>query len=442
MFNMIKKLFAKTSKEDIIKILKTNPQYLKEFEESYKKYRQDFSVSNGSEKLDIIAEKIVDKIVDELVSLTPVYSYDGEKLERNLPSKPLKNVSMKEIYDLPLGVRPYLTGYYYSVDIKEPSSYAILDAFKRWQDTGNRNWYHRFRQGLDILDLDEITYKIIDTNPNSMGFWLPKLVDGKGGFFKIPKTKIIKVPMPLLQLTRKDYELLNRTTLEIVDKFCQKVFELDFSKEYFVKTGTYSSKFDFRNCHIVGEKEVQELGEYLLYIHYQALCMAHSTNKVSCYGVSTTTEWCVREFIEDKDGNPTIYNGLPLHTEYRVFVDFDTDTVLGIHNYWDEKVMKDRFTNYADSEDVQNKHDYVTFFLCEEKLLKSYNKNKDLVLAEIGKIVSNIDLKGQWSIDIMQNGEDFWIIDMALAENSAYYKEVVPENLRKPLSENWIPELA
>ena len=39
------------------------------------------------------------------------------------------------------------------------------------------------------------------------------------------------------------------------------------------------------------------------------------------YGVSTTNEWVVREFIPDKEGNPCIYHGLPLHTEYRVFVD-------------------------------------------------------------------------------------------------------------------------
>ncbi|MBR0283080.1 MAG: RICIN domain-containing protein, partial [Oscillibacter sp.] len=31
---------------------------------------------------------------------------------------------------------------------------------------------------------------------------------------------------------------------------------------------------------------------------------------------------------EDKENNPCIYKGMPLHTEYRVFVDFDTDEVL------------------------------------------------------------------------------------------------------------------
>lgn len=43
-------------------------------------------------------------------------------------------------------------------------------------------------------------------------------------------------------------------------------------------------------------------------------------------------------------------------------------------------------------------------------------------------------------MDIMQNGEDFWIIDMALAENSAF-ADCIPEGKRSPLEENWIPKL-
>lgn len=120
------------------------------------------------------------------------------------------------------------------------------------------------------------------------------------------------------------------TTIQIVDAWAHRVFRLDDAKDYFVKTGTYSSKFDFRNCHIHGEKEVQELGEYLLYIHFQALQMADPLSKPRIYGVSTTNEWVVREFIPDLENNPCIYHGLPLHTEYRVFADCDTKDVIGI----------------------------------------------------------------------------------------------------------------
>ena len=39
----------------------------------------------------------------------------------------------------------------------------------------------------------------------------------------------------------------------------------------------------------------------------------------------------------------------------------------------------------------------------------------------------------------MQNENDFWIIDMALAKNSALNNCVSREKL-KPIEENWIPE--
>jgi hypothetical protein len=39
----------------------------------------------------------------------------------------------------------------------------------------------------------------------------------------------------------------------------------------------------------------------------------------------------------------------------------------------------------------------------------------------------------------MQNDDDFWIIDMAQASNSALV-DCVPKNLLKPVEENWLPD--
>lgn len=49
-----------------------------------------------------------------------------------------------------------------------------------------------------------------------------------------------------------------------------------------------------------------------------------------------------------------------------------------------------------------------------------------------------MQIHGQWSIDVMQNGDDFYIIDMALAQDSAL-KECVPHHLLKEKKEDWIP---
>ena len=48
-----------------------------------------------------------------------------------------------------------------------------------------------------------------------------------------------------------------------------------------------------------------------------------------------------------------------------------------------------------------------------------YEKNKELVLKHIKEMLPKVQLLGQWSVDIMQNGDVFYLIDMALAKNSA-----------------------
>ena len=160
----------------------------------------------------------------------------------------------------------------------------------------------------------------------------------------------------------------------------------------------------------------------------------------SIYGVSTTTEWVVREFIKDKENAPMIYMGLPLHTEYRVFLDCDEDKVLCTVPYWDPEVMKKRFGHSSDSDSPHQRHDYVTYSAYEDVMMARYKANAPKVVAHIEHdILPWLDLPGQWSLDIMQNGDDFWMIDMAPAEQSFFYDRVPPE-LRRPSEEKWLPE--
>lgn len=54
------------------------------------------------------------------------------------------------------------------------------------------------------------------------------------------------------------------------------------------------------------------------------------------------------------------------------------------------------------------------------------------------KNVPRIELTGQWSVDVMRNGNDYYIIDMALAENSAL-NDCVPKNLLRAYPQQWLP---
>ena len=76
-----------------------------------------------------------------------------------------------------------------------------------------------------------------------------------------------------------------------------------------------------------------------------------------------------------------------------------------------------------------------------DTLMKRYRANANTVVEHVNGLIKYIDLPGQWSVDIMQNGDDFWIIDMALAENSAL-SECIPPEKRRISGENWIPKLS
>lgn len=103
--------------------------------------------------------------------------------------------------------------------------------------------------------------------------------------------------------------------------------------------------------------------------------------------------------------------------------------------------MKHRFSAYSDADSPDQVHDYAIYCAHESTLKKRFNENKAKIVAELEDLVPRIDLSGQWSLDIMQNGNDFYLIDMAQAESSAFYTEVVPPELRNPSKENWIPKI-
>lgn len=451
------------SKEDIAELLNTSPEALAAFEESYQMIGMnqetdnfmDISVEDVKEKnihflnINEKIEELSMRVVAELLAMSKVmYWKNGifhiDETPYALPNNP---VTLEEINVLPENLRPQLTGRYMQRDLKDDDGVLLFWTYREFLREKNQKkkqqWYHMFRQGLDIQDLNPLIYATLGKNQNSIENWFPQLCEGiqKQEFFKIPETTILQVPLPLLQLARLDYGYMTPTTLYILDHFCQEVFHLKKEKEYFVKTGIFSSKYDFRNAHVYGDKEVKELGEYLLFISNQACQMAGPLMHPCTYGPGTTRSWVVREYIKDTEDNPCIYKGMPLHTEYRVFVDFDTKELLGISPYWDPNIMKQRFGHADDADSPHNIHDYIIFMKHEEVLMKRYEENKERIQEHVKKLLPDIPLTGQWSMDIMQNGEDFYIIDMALAVNSALL-DCVPKEKLKPVFENWLPEIS
>lgn len=424
---------------NIVELFKNNEQQFNKFEDFYKNNvlteisDNYFEINSRQASEDItvndcgIDYELVNRIVNELVDGTELIEIkDNNLIVKTLKCEfePIKDLSSLEKIDKNKQVQftKNLTKY----DIPQYDSIKLLLSLAKMN-------YDMFRGALETLDISPILYQILNCNKNSIGYWLPKIVGISD--FKIPNTKIIKVPLSLLQLGRVfEYNQITPTTFEIINRYCQKVFELDLDKSYFIKNGVYSSKFDFRNAKVTTPQEVRELGQYLFYIHQQSCQMANLLNNISIYGCGTTNEWVVREYIESPV-KETIYMGLPLNTEYRIFVDFDRKTILSSNQYWDKEVMIRRFKENRNNHDV---HDMITFNMASERLEKTYNENIHKVEEMVQKLLdNNIKMKGQWSIDIMQVENDFYLIDMALAENSYYYDRI-PKELRKPIKEDWL----
>jgi len=438
----------KLTKDEIANLLNISTEAYIEFERSYKKYALDTDTNIRKEtgiipNFDENMSTLIRKIVDELtIQTNKLYcTADGVRLI-DFPIHLGRILTPEDISYLPIEKRPQLLGNYMTIQTSGGATETILWYYKKYLETRDIQFYNHFRQGLDILDIEPLMYEMLKLDPNTMSKWLPPIIEAnkRDKFFKIPETSIIQVPVSMLQLSRIDYELINDITKEILNLYCREIFKLDKNKEYFVKTGTFSSKFDFRNAHVC-KNEVNAIGEYLLFLSNQAVCMAGPACKPSIYGVSSNNEWVVREYIPDAEDNPCIYKGLPLRTEYRVFIDCDAKEVLGVVDYWDRDLLKKRFSQYEDANSPHSIHDYIVIEKHREVMDRRFSENKVMIENKVKDLLKNLSLKGQWSLDIMQNGKDFYIIDMGIAYNSAL-KDKLPENIViKNFENSWLPKL-
>lgn len=113
--------------------------------------------------------------------------------------------------------------------------------------------------------------------------------------------------------------------------------------------------------------------------------------------------------------------------------------MIGISSYWKSGCHEETFWTFEGfSIDPDMIHDYISYMAAETDLMKRYDENKEKVVRELNRIIPHMGIHGQWSLDIMQNGDDFYIIDMSIAGDSALI-ECVPTHLLKVKEEDWIP---
>lgn len=282
---------------------------------------------------------------------------------------------------------------------------------------------------------------VYDNNPNNMGIYLPKM-NVYDLIVNSPNTSIIKLPdwvmgvmFTLEQLSEDKRKYLFVKVTEFLKSKLEDDFgSLDSSSKYFIKTGTYSGKFTFfENC-LIGGREINYNNESL---GRKAIGLLYESESVGAGVVQTII---VREYIESSEDAYFIYDGMPLRDEIRVFVNFDSGTILGYSDYWCLDYMKTHlerefcFTTKLPSS-VFSRLNTEELLGVSEKLgirdisnyLNWYLKQKQLdteelfekVKVQLGSLLTTSELTGSWSLDFMFADGIPYFIDGALMEESA-----------------------
>lgn len=278
--------------------------------------------------------------------------------------------------------------------------------------TGNAE-YHLLSRLMSVSDLTPNLYDVFKDNKTALSNWFPQVNKAveKQNFFKVPETKVVRLPIELAQYIRTPYQETSKADRDKFNRYIFKKFDLKDEETYFIKTGTFSSKFQFANAKCT---EPREMGDYFHVINNFAMEV----------GAGHTIELVVRNYIEDVDKRPSIYNGMPLRTEFRAFIDFDHQQLLGTVPYWHPSVMEKGLKNPYAQGTIEK--DFATYLEIKSTLMSDFEESVTIVNKHLKKIMPNIELKGCYSLDVMKNGNDYYIIDMALAQTSAL-SELLPQ---------------
>lgn len=248
----------------------------------------------------------------------------------------------------------------------------------------------------DAYAYDEYAH-MLTPEKNDFSFWFPK-IEHCG--LNVPKSLIFHVPEHI----QKHFFLEGEDDYEVIDKWLKECVIPVLKKEdmhlLFVKNATFSNKFHATSCMATWHT----LLDAITSINYNALMV----------GAEGLSELVVRERImHNSQSTPCIYNGLPLRSEFRVFYDFTKRKVIFVENYWNYGYV---FPNLRDATDK------IIFEHERERLEREFDNRKQEVSELVASAMENVTgFEGPWSVDIMLEGDTYYLIDMALAEMSAYW---------------------
>lgn len=261
---------------------------------------------------------------------------------------------------------------------------------------------------FDSIDFEKLSrerYVEELSNFNNFSYWYPKVKDCG---ISMVKSWYYTIPYDIWDLFRTSYE--DKRYINECISYIKEIVEQNNELTnyiYNIKNGCFSNKFNAADCNV----EYSDIAEKFLNIQHTSFE----------YETDGMCEFVIREYISfDPRDTLTIYNGLPLRPEFRVFVDFDSNEVLYIVNYWDYDYCR---------KGMRTANDVLVFDTMKNELNDKFMEHQDKVVELIKSklLVHNAkrenNLKGKWSVDIMLDERDdtFYLIDMAIAHKSAYW---------------------
>lgn len=272
---------------------------------------------------------------------------------------------------------------------------------------------------LDFQDYDQETLEDNYFNdqylcPERMSNWIDKFKSDD--FVKIPKTVIVPVPRDVVMAFFFDHHDKDEKTIkEWIEKLFIPVLKKDFQddKVVFIKNGCFSNKFDFdRSC---------KLDKFDVDTIYDHMCSIEEMSLMN--DIMGDVEFAIREYIDPDPNIPTIYNGMALRPEMRLFYDFSKHELRYYALYWDYDMM----TNGLRDEDLE------TFKRWWATLEEEY---EIMVRKDLPNMVNWLDHNGEGledvlSVDFMKNGDDIYMIDIARGFRSAYWDPIRAYGIHK-----------
>ena len=290
---------------------------------------------------------------------------------------------------------------------------------------------------MSVSDLTPQLYSQFANNPNSIANWFPALhasIEAAPGTpLSTPRTRILRLPIELAQFMRVEYQDTNQVSRQAFNEVVFSGLGLADDQTYFLKTGTFSSKFQFANARCA---EPREAGEYLQVVNNLAMML----------GAGSTVDICARDYIEPMEGTPTIYGGMPLRCEFRAFVDLDDLRLMGVVPYWHPSVMVKALALADDAAGLGHiRGDRPVYEAEEPRLTAEFHRLLPAVSGAVGSLVPELAtrLSGAWSLDIMADRGTLYAIDMAVLPESALvdqllvtdeYTLVSPEYVRQRMA--------